>query len=66
MGLMEICRSRFKQSKNSHESHLMNLCYAVFCKLFGDFWVCLERNISSQRIFKTREIKNMEDLKVLK
>ena len=43
-------------------AHLLNLCYAVFCKFMGDFWLCLGGNSFYQRIVKLREIRNIEDL----
>ena len=40
MALMEISRSRFKQTKKL-SAYYMNLYYGpVFCKFLGDFWVC--------------------------
>ena len=39
MVLMEISRSRLSNQKLSAKN--MNLCRGVFCKFWGDFWVCL-------------------------
>ena len=38
--LMEISRTRLKQSKNSYV-HPVNLCCGVFCEVLVDFWVYL-------------------------
>ena len=37
----------------------MNLCYRVFCKFFGDFWVEI---VFLKGLEKFREIRKIEDL----
>ena len=61
MALMEISRSRFKQSKNSTITPV-NLCCGVFCEFLGLFG----RSSFSKRIGKIKRIRNIEDLVVLK
>ena len=41
----------FQAIKNLY-AHLTYLCFGLFCKFLGDFWVYLERNSFSQRISK--------------
>ena len=61
MALMEISRSRFKQSKNSM---LIPSIYVVGC--FVNFWVIIgyiwEEIFFLQGLVKLREIRNIEDL----
>ena len=45
--------------------HLTKLCLAVFCKFFGDFWGCLERDSFSQRISKIWRNKKYERFNVV-
>ena len=41
----------------------MNLCYGVFWKFFGDFWVYLGGDsFSFKGLEKFREIRKIEDL----
>ena len=53
--------STFQVIQKLH-AHFTKLCLAVFCKFFGDFWGCLERDSFSQRISKIGEIRNIQDL----
>ena len=53
--LMELSRSRFKQSENSL---LISLIYVMGC--FHKFWVCLGENLFFSKNFI--EITNIEDL----
>ena len=55
-GLVQVSRSHFKQS----------LCYRVFCKFFGDFWVYLGGIVFLKGLEKFREIRKIEDLMKLK
>ena len=58
MGLVEIFRSRLKQSKNSMLIS-MNLCFGVF--VF--FWIYVWKEIVFLKgLVKFREITNIEDL----
>ena len=43
-------------------AYLTKLCLVVFCKFFGDFWVCLGRDSFSQRISKIWRNRNIKDL----
>ena len=58
MALIEISRTRFKQSKNSLLKNI-NLCYGNFCKFLGDF---REKIVFLEGLVKFREIRNIEDL----
>ena len=49
MALMEISRSRFKQTKKLF-AHPVNLCYGVFCEFLGDLGVYLGGDSFSRRI----------------
>ena len=61
IALMEIYRSRFKQSKNST---LIPWIYVVGC--FVNFWVIFgyiwEKIVFLKELVKLREIRNIEDL----
>ena len=57
MALMEISRSRFKQSKNP-----TIITCGVFCEFLGDFWVYLGGVVFLEGLVKLREIRNIEDL----
>ena len=61
IALMEISRSRFKQSRNSW---LIQRIYVmgVFWTFFVNFWVCLGENSFFKGLVKSREIRNIEDL----
>ena len=54
-GLIEISRSRFKQS--TFYAHPTFMCFGVFYKFLGDFWVYLVGDSSCQRISKIRRNK---------
>ena len=51
MVLMQISRYTFRAAKNLHV-HPTYLCFGLFCKFFGDFYVSLEINSFSERISK--------------
>ena len=61
MGLMEIFRSRFKQSKNSLLILLIYVmrCFVNFWVIFGYVW---EEIVFLKGVVKFREIRNIEDL----
>ena len=61
LGLMQISRSRFKQSKNcSFISRIYVLrSFGNFGVIFGDFW---EGIVFLNGLVKFREIRNGEDL----
>ena len=48
MVLMQISRSRFTRTVKNLSAHLTYLCFELFCKYFGDFWVYLEIKRFSQ------------------
>ena len=52
MVLKQISRSRLKESKISLLINSTYLCFRLFCKFWGDFWVYLGINSVSQRISK--------------
>ena len=54
VGLIEIFRSRFKQSLAAYPT---TVCFGVFYKFWCDFWVCLGGDSFSQRIGKIRRNK---------
>ena len=64
MSLIEIPRSRFKQSRNSL---LISQFYnkGCFVDFFGDFWVYLGGDSFSQRIGKIRRNKKFGRLNVV-
>ena len=62
MGLVKNISFTF-QAIQKPSAHLLNLCYRVFCKFLGDFWVCLGGNGFLERFVNfSREIRNIEDL----
>ena len=56
---MEIYRSRFKQSKNSHP---VNLYCGVFCEFWVIFGYLWEEIVFLEGLVKLREIRIIEDL----
>ena len=58
MALMEISRSRFKQSKNSMLIPYVVGCFVNFRVIFGYIW---EEIVFLEGLVKLREIRNIED-----
>ena len=61
MGLIEISRSRFKQSKNCMLILLLYVlgCFMNFWGIFGYIW---EKIVFLEGLVKLGEIRNVEDL----
>ena len=62
IGLTQISRLCFKQSRISPHISLTYLCYRLFCKFWGDFWVYLGTTVFLKGLETFMKMGNLEDL----